>query len=489
MNVDNHIPPISFNSFHAAPMMPVPHSTSPPVLGKIEYLELTMRNGRFQSLHIYLPPSYEKDNTRRFPVLYMHFGQHLFDPKHVGGDSWQLHRLIENLLTQGLIEEFVLIGIDAMRATAGTDQYHYVNLNEDEACQGTDYESMILDELIPYIDDRYRVLKATHSRAMIGACASATFTYNLAARHPEIFGKVGLLSPVCRSLFHERWTLGEIGLDQNTLCWIDVGSGEGPFVDFSQELVDKMLADGFRPGKNMFYLIEPDGFHSDSSWGSRMVHPLLLFFGSLGKPNHLRILGRDRVGTNGTPLILNTILEYETGFHTTLLDVDYKAELAGVVHIERQGRVFGESEGKTILHAQAYGLKQSHEIRVIHDLPNQVSITIHVKVIADKPEYANIYLDMLALKRTGQGCYMGTFRLKRGFSLLAKFSYDVRKFEQRLDGTPAPLRHVFADDDKTLEFVVERWPDPPALPTPARSVSQKDTRKPVISGGTDTDAP
>jgi len=431
----------------------------PPIRGSIEHVELTAASGRAQSLHVYLPPSYRAEADRRYPALYMHFGQHLFDPKHPGGDSWQLHRLVERLSAQGLVEEFVVVGIDAMRASGHTDAYHYANLIDGSPCTGMDYEALILGEVMPHVESRFRVLTGPAHTSMVGACGGAVLTYNVAARNPGVFGKIGLLSTVARSAGQGDWLLGSKDLRPKALCWIDAGGAEGFFTPHAREVADNLLASGARPGVDVFYLLEPDGIHGDASWGERMANPLLLFYGDVGKPVSAELRGGDTVGVGGVPLTLNPILEYDSGFRMTALDADYEVADPAVLRVGRDGRVSGLSEGSTEVKFRADGVEAARTIRVSPGLPEQVPLTLRARVIEDRPALALIYFSHLGLTRGADGVYEGSFSLPRGYALSDRFSCGMRKFELRFDGSPAPLRHIRADADATLAFTVERWPD------------------------------
>ena len=61
---------------------------------------------------VWLPPSYGKDPSRRYPVLYMHDGQNLFDPalSYIGVD-WGLDEAITRLAAEGRVREAIVVGI------------------------------------------------------------------------------------------------------------------------------------------------------------------------------------------------------------------------------------------------------------------------------------------------------------------------------------------------------------------------------------------
>ena len=74
---------------------------------------------RFESRHVdprrvdvWLPPSYGQDPERRYPVLYMHDGQNLFDPalSYIGVD-WGLDEAITRLAAEGRVREAIVVGI------------------------------------------------------------------------------------------------------------------------------------------------------------------------------------------------------------------------------------------------------------------------------------------------------------------------------------------------------------------------------------------
>src|SRR6187397_1813234 len=66
-----------------------------------------------RQLTIYLPPGYENDNQRRYPVLYLKDGQNLFDPARAfGGEPWRVHETATALIEAGAIEPLIIAGID-----------------------------------------------------------------------------------------------------------------------------------------------------------------------------------------------------------------------------------------------------------------------------------------------------------------------------------------------------------------------------------------
>ncbi len=66
-----------------------------------------------RQLTVYLPPGYEVDAKRRYPVLYLQDGQNLFDPARAfGGEGWRVTETATALIASGTIEPLIIAGID-----------------------------------------------------------------------------------------------------------------------------------------------------------------------------------------------------------------------------------------------------------------------------------------------------------------------------------------------------------------------------------------
>jgi predicted alpha/beta superfamily hydrolase len=107
---------------------------------------------------VYLPPGYDRDRSRRYPVLYMHDGQNLFDgsTSFIPGMEWRVDETAQALIESGAIEPLIIVGI-----------YNTGNLRVDEYTPTADarykaggkaalYGRLIVEELKPFIDARYR---------------------------------------------------------------------------------------------------------------------------------------------------------------------------------------------------------------------------------------------------------------------------------------------------------------------------------------------
>jgi len=425
--------------------------------GKIEKIDLDSKiSGFVRQLYIYLPPSYADNLTRSYPVLYMHFGQRLFEPKKLDGKSWRIHETIEQLLDGDLINEIIVVGIAATNLTS--DYWHYAALYKDQALGGHTYESFIIQELKPFIDNTFRTLSDRSHTAIIGSSAGATVSYNIADRHPDVFGKVGMLSPTVRSFDGNTWLYSWPMQKPQFLLWIDVGDAEGIYTHPVKELVDVLLTQGCVPNIDLFYYLEPDAAHYATYWGKRLKHPLLLFFGKEGTPISVELQGDHVLGVGGAPLTVNPIVEYDTGLRCTDLTGSYDVENPQVLQVQPGNRLTGLSTGITRVSFLSQGVKTSSNFQVVSSLPDQMQVHLSAHVPEETPNVEQIYFGTMPLQRTSTNFYEGKYTLPRGFTLADVFSCGMHNFERQKDGSEMPLRFLqVREEDISIEYVIERW--------------------------------
>ncbi|MEA5616262.1 alpha/beta hydrolase-fold protein [Cronbergia sp. UHCC 0137] len=428
------------------------------IRGQLEKFELhSTIFGFVRKLYLYLPPSYQDDSQRRYPVLYMHYGQHLFEPKKSDSQSWRVHETIEELLDGHLIDEIIVVGIAAAAATVASDYWHYASFYQDIPMTGYLYESFIVQEVKPFIDENFRTLSDRSHTAIIGASSGATVSYNIAVRHPHIFGKVGMLSPVVRSFDTNTW-LYPWPIDKpEFMLWIDTGDAEGIYTRPVGELVDALITQGCVPNTDLFYYVEPNSPHYETYWGKRLKNPLLLFFGDRGQPVSVKLQGEDILGVGSKPLIVNPIVEYNTGFKCSDITGNYHIQQPQIITVEQGNRMIGLSPGVTKVSFFSQGLETSRSYTVVSNLPDQVQINLRAHVPESTPEVEQIYFGTLFLQRISTNIYEGKYTLPRGFILADVFSCGMRNFERQKDGSPIPLRVLKALADTEIEYKIECW--------------------------------
>ena len=133
---------------------------------------------------VYTPPTYGKNKKERFPVLYL---QHGWGENET---SWPVQGcaglIMDNLIAEGKIKPFIVVMTYGM-----TNDVRFGGIREFTA---EDFEKVLVDELVPYIDANFQTKADKWNRAMAGLSMGGIETKLITLRRPEVFGSYGLLS-------------------------------------------------------------------------------------------------------------------------------------------------------------------------------------------------------------------------------------------------------------------------------------------------------
>ena len=136
--------------------------------------------GQEVSYLVYLPPQYERQKQRRFPVVYwLHGG---------GGtqrDCWRFLEQVKPAMRDGLCPPMIVIGVNGI---AGS-------LYSDSKDGELPFESVIIKDLIPHIDATYRTVPHRRGRALEGFSMGGFGSLHLGLKYPEMFGTLTALGP------------------------------------------------------------------------------------------------------------------------------------------------------------------------------------------------------------------------------------------------------------------------------------------------------
>lgn len=140
---------------------------------------------------VYLPPSYEADPTRRYPVLYMLHGFTDSESKWMGHEEhWiNLPEVVDRSLAEGLSKEMIVVMPDAHNRFFGSMYSKSVVVG--------DWETYVAEELVAFVDSHYRTLPARESRGLSGHSMGGYGAMRIGMKRPDVFAAVYLLSPCC----------------------------------------------------------------------------------------------------------------------------------------------------------------------------------------------------------------------------------------------------------------------------------------------------
>lgn len=423
----------------------------------------------YRSIQIYLPPSYKVQSERRFPVLYTHDGQNMFNGQFsYSGASWEIQKVADNLIYRRMIEEIIIVAVDNMHTERLSEYAHESGSFNGQQLQGNGklYEDFLIHDVKPFIDANFRTLTDASNTALMGSSMGGLVTFNIGIKNPNIFGKLGIISP--SFWWGDGVTLKKLKRKKlkvlNEKVWIDMGDSEGHFMKDCRDLVHELLNKGYSIPDNLVYYSVPGANHSESAWSKRVHCPLLYFFGQIGYPQELHLFGRDIVGLKGPKTHLNPIMHYSSGFRMTVLDADFISTNSNLIDIDQKGYIVPNNIGTTEVEVHKMGIKASKKYVVIDELKEDVTITIHVTV-PDNTSDDDIYLGILAPKdykfiKKNTQAYMAQITLPRDESISFKFTRGSwATVEKDLYGGEIDSRLLKAENDLSIHYEVENWAD------------------------------
>ena len=137
---------------------------------------------------VFLPPSYEKDKKRRYPVVYALHGYS------IGAEQWshEIHvpQTIEGAFAQGS-KEMIVVLPDSKTIYNGSMYSSSVTTG--------DFENFIARDVVAYIDAHYRTIPDRQSRGLVGHSMGGYGASRIGMKHPDVFGALYIMSPCCLS--------------------------------------------------------------------------------------------------------------------------------------------------------------------------------------------------------------------------------------------------------------------------------------------------
>lgn len=141
-----------------------------------------------RDVFVFLPPSYAKENSRRYPVVYALHGYS------IGAEQWthEIHvpQTIEGAFAQGAKEMIVVV--------PDSKTLHNGSMYSSSVTTG-DFEQFIAHDIVAHIDSHYRTLANRQSRGLVGHSMGGYGATRIGMKHSDVFGSLYIMSPCCLS--------------------------------------------------------------------------------------------------------------------------------------------------------------------------------------------------------------------------------------------------------------------------------------------------
>ena len=231
-------------------------------------------------LLVWLPPGYEKDQTRRYPVFYLHDGQNKIL-------NWRIDEIAQPLIEAGEIEPLIIVAV----YHGGTHEARYKDYtptrdpNFGKSGHADKYGQMLIEEAKPFIDSEYRTLTDAMNTGLGGASLGGLVSLYLGLKYPSKFGKLALMSPSV--WWDDKLLIKQIKkLESKTSqrIWLDIGGAEGDqAVSVVKQLRDAFVAKGWVTDSDLKYLEVKGEEHSDKAFARRADKVLKYLFPVVSK--------------------------------------------------------------------------------------------------------------------------------------------------------------------------------------------------------------
>jgi pimeloyl-ACP methyl ester carboxylesterase len=266
------------------------------VLGRLVYWTDVRSKflGLSRHVEVWLPPGYDSATSKRYPVLYMHDGQNLFDPRIANtGVDWGVDEAVVRLAKRGVIPPIIVVGVWSSNRRG----FEYSPWDG-----APDYARFLIEELMPRVNRTFRTLTGPEHTAVMGSSMGGLLSFYLVTHHPDVFGACGCVSThfplseaVAAQVFPGSTVNGvpdttpyvvrdiRAGLDvpKGARYWFDYGtlSLDSAYGPTHEKVRAWLVKEGLVEGRDFVIRRYEGATHNEASWRARLEDPLRFLFG------------------------------------------------------------------------------------------------------------------------------------------------------------------------------------------------------------------
>lgn len=235
-----------------------------------------LRNQR--DIVVYVPPDYDQQPERRYPVLYMHDGQNLFDAATAfNGQDWHVAQTADYAISAGLVEPLIVVGLYNTGKTR-LREYTPTSVPRLGGGRADRYAKFLIEEVKPVVDRDYRTQPEASQTGIGGSSLGGLVSIYLGLKFSNVFSKIAALSP---SVWWNQRVIVRFAqaapVEPRPRIWLDIGTREGPrIVDDVEKFRDVLLSKGWQNDRDLHYERVEGAEHNEAAWSAR-VGPFLQF--------------------------------------------------------------------------------------------------------------------------------------------------------------------------------------------------------------------
>jgi len=215
---------------------------------------------RQRRVWIYLPSDYATNN-KKYPVIYMHDGQNLFDAFTSGFGEWGVDELMDKMPAN---KQCIIVGIDH----GGDNRFMEYNPYDSKygKGRGDDYVDFLAKTLKPYIDAHYHTLKDARHTTIAGSSMGGLISMYAVLKYPGVFGNGGIFSPafwIAPPMFD--YALKQKVSNRSRFYFVCGDSEDDTMVTNMQKMANTMLAKGINK-LNAPVVVIKGAKHNELQW-------------------------------------------------------------------------------------------------------------------------------------------------------------------------------------------------------------------------------
>jgi alpha-glucosidase len=251
------------------------HTASPNVQVLPQPLTMPGLN-RERTIRVYLPPGYSASN-QRFPVLYMHDGQNLFDEATSFLGEWGVDETLDELAKKRGFK-LIVVGID----NGAENRIHELSAWDSAKYgkgEGRQYMAFIVDVVKPYIDRHYRTKPDRTNTAIMGSSLGGLISHYAIYEYPQVFSKAGILSPAywyAPAVF-DFTAARSLSTGAKIYFYAGGKEDENMLPDFNR--MTSLVRSQSASEKNLSIRIDPAAAHNEAAWRKEFPQAVSWLFG------------------------------------------------------------------------------------------------------------------------------------------------------------------------------------------------------------------
>jgi len=236
--------------------------------------------GAPREIAVWLPPSYSRTKSASYPLAVFSDGVNVFDPRasylgiDLAADEWFV-----KLAGEGLLPETVVVAVCHPEGFTG-DGTPLRDFDLSPRLGGAAYIRFLADELIPFLENRFRLTPQADSRTLVGASLGALNAFHLALQFPGVFGRFACLSTsfedYIEALPGDSPSLNDLAAHPNlpadARMYFDYGSVglDECYEPYHHRLASLLRAKGWTDEREFTVRRIEGGAHSEVSWRFRL---------------------------------------------------------------------------------------------------------------------------------------------------------------------------------------------------------------------------